>query len=225
MTAVRIAMLAALVVAPIRSAHAQWWRDAVVAARPTASAVAGFMDHRVDAGLGVERSSGPVFGGALDVKLIHGTSASLRAIAGTLDPRTGPAETRKVAQVDATGRLHVLPWLDATMRGTVRTYGSDLARQNWSQVALALEGLFPIAGNVEGSFGAVLIPFTRVSGHPSPDLALGGSTGLRWRAERLDIALNYAQERYDFPGTARGERLEEQGMLILRAGYRLGGGR
>jgi hypothetical protein len=218
-------VLAALLALPLRDARAQWWRDALVAARPTASAVAGFMDHRVDAGLGVERSSGPVFGGALDLNLIRGTSASLRAIAGTLDPRTGPAETRQVAQVDATGRLHVLPWLDATMRGTIRSYSSDLARQNWSQVALALEGLFPIAGNVGGSFGAILIPFTRVSGHSSPDLALGGSAGLHWRADRLDIAFSYMQERYDFPGTARGERLEEQGMLMLRAGYRFSGRR
>lgn len=225
MSAARVALLAALLALSVRSAGAQWWRDAFVAARPTASAVAGFMDHRVDAGLGVERSSGPVFGGALDMNLIRGTSASLRAIAGTLDPRTGLAETRRVAQVDATGRLHVLPWLDATIRGTIRSYSSDLAQQNWTQVALALEGLFRIAGNVEGSFGAILIPYTRVSGHSSPDLALGGSTGLRWRADRLDIGLGYQQERYDFPGTARGQRLEEQGMLTLRAGYRLGGGR
>jgi hypothetical protein len=223
MNALPVALLAALLALPLHSARAQWWREALVTARPTASAVTGFIDHRVDAGLGVERSSGPVFGGALDMDLIRGTSASLRAIAGTLDPRTGPAETRTVAQVDATGRLHVLSWLDATMRGTMRSYRSDLARQKWSQVALALEGIFPIAGKVEGSFGAILIPYTRVSGHTPPDLALGGSTGLRWRADRLDIGLSYQQERYDFPGTARGERLEEQGMLMLRAGYRLSG--
>lgn len=225
MTARRLALLAALLALPLRIAHAQWWREALTSARPTASAVLGVVDHRVDAGRGVERTSGPVFGGALAVDLVRGTTVTLRAVAGTLDPRSGPAERRETAQVDATGRLHVLPWLDATLRGTMRTYSSDLARQNWSQAALALEGLLPIAGTVEGSFGAILIPYTRVSGHPPPDLALGGSAGLRWRSERLDIGLGYLQERYDFPGTARGERLEEQGMLLLRAGYRFTGRR
>lgn len=202
---------------------AQWWRAPLDVTRPTVAVLIGLADHRVDAGLGIERSSGPVFGGRVDGELQRGASLAVRAFGGTLDSRTPSAETRELAQLDATARLRVLPWLDASVAGTVRSYRSSLARQRWSQLALGVESGFPVAGDIHGTVGAVLIPFARVSGHAPPDLALGGMTGLRWHGDRLDLALSYMQERYDFPRTARGERLEEQGMLVLGAGYRLGG--
>lgn len=215
-------LLAAALAAAVSSADAQLWRRAVERTQPTVAVLSGVADHRVDIGLGVERSSGPVFGVGVLLEPFAGVSLDVRGLGGTLDARTPPAETRVLGEVGAIGRLRVLSWLDATLACTARSYRSSLARQRWSSVAIGGEALVPIAGGVEATLGGSLVPIARISGQASPKLAVTGSTSVRWRGERLDLWLGYALERYDFPAAARIDRVEEHSSLVLRGGYRIG---
>ena len=192
----------------------------------TGAAVLGMLDHRVDAGAGVEHTSGPVFGSQLDASQGPDLSLALRALGGTLDPRSPAAEARDVGEAQADVRMRVLPWLDARAGATVRGFTSTLARQRWTQLSLGADTrIGMLGGRIEGTAGAALLPYVHVSGHDSPRLAIAASMGLRHSNRRYEIGLAYALERYDFAEVAGVRRLEEHSSLVLRAGYRLGVGR
>lgn len=189
----------------------------------TGAAVAGMFDHRVDAGAGVERTSGPVFGIQLDASHGPDLSLAIRALGGTLGAKSPAAEARDVGEVQADARMSVLPWLDARAGATVRGFTSALARQRWTQLSIGADTrIAMLGGRIEGTAGAALLPYVRVSGHDSPRLSIAASMGLRHSNRRFEIGLAYALERYDFAEVAGVSRLEEHSSLILRAGYRLG---
>ena len=214
--------MATLAVAP--NLHAQ---DVQPPARVllTGAVVVGVLDHRVEVGAGVERTSGPVFGVQLDASRGPELSVALRALGGTLDARSRAADARDVGEVQADARLHVLPWLDARAGATVRSFTSALARQRWTQLSLGADTrIAMLDGRIEGTAGAALLPYVRVSGHDSPRLAIAASMGLRHSNRRYEIGLAYALERYDFAEAAGIRRMEEHSSLVIRAGYRLGSG-
>lgn len=214
--------MATLAVAPML--HAQ---DVRPPARVllTGAVVLGLLDHRVDVGAGVERTSGPVFGIQLDASRGPELSVALRALGGTLDARSRAADARDVGEVQADARLHVLPWLDARAGATVRSFTSALARQRWTQLSVGADTrIAMIDGRIEGTAGAALLPYVRVSGHDSPRLAIAASMGLRHSNRRFEIGLAYALERYDFAEATGVRRMEEHSSLVIRAGYRLGVG-
>lgn len=218
--AARIAVMTTLAVAPMLHAQDVPPPGGVLL---TGAAVLGVLDHRVDVGAGVERTSGPVFGVQLDASRGPELSVVLRALGGTLDARSGGAEARDVGEVQADARLHVLPWLDARAGATVRSFTSALARQRWTQLSLGADTrIAMLDGRIEGTAGAALLPYVRVSGHDSPRLAIAASMGLRHSNGRLDIGLAYALERYDFAEATGVRRMEEHSSLVIRAGYRLG---
>jgi hypothetical protein len=184
------------------------------------------IDHRVDAGDGVERMSGPVFGMQIDASRGPTLLVSLRALGGSLDARSRVADPRDVGEVGADARVRVLSWLDARAGATVRGFTSSLARQRWTQLSLGADTRVPMLGGaIEGTAGAALLPYVRVSGHASPRLAVAASMGLRHASRRYEVGLLYQLERYDFAEVAGVSRAEEHGALLLRAGYRLGLGR
>ena len=192
----------------------------------TGAAVLGMLDHRVDVGAGVERASGPVFGIQLDASQGRELSFALRALGGTLDARSPAAEARDVGEVQGDARMRVLPWLDARAGATVRGFTSPLARQRWTQLSVGADTrIGMLGGRIEGTAGAALLPYVRVTGHDSPRLAIAASMGLRHSNRRFELGLAYALERYDFAEVAGVRRLEEHSSLVLRAGYRLGVGR
>jgi hypothetical protein len=192
----------------------------------TGAAVLGMLDHRVDAGAGVERTSGPVFGFQLDASQGADLSFALRALGGTLDGRSPAAEARDVGEVQADARMRVLPWLDFRAGATVRGFTSALARQRWTQLSIGADTrIAMLGGSIEGTAGAALLPYVGVTGHDSPRLAIAASMGLRHSNPRYEIGLSYALERYDFAEVAGVRRLEENSSLVLRAGYKLGVGR
>jgi hypothetical protein len=221
--AARIAVMTTLAIAPMLHAQDAQPPSGVLL---TGSAVLGMLDHRVDIGDGVERTSGPVFGIQLDASRGSELSLALRALGGTLDARSRRAEARDVGEIQADARLHVLPWLDARAGATVRSFTSPLARQRWTQLALGTDTrIAMLDGRIEGTAGAALLPYVRVSGHDSPRLAIAASMGLRYSNRRLDVGLAYALERYDFAEATGVRRLEDNSSLVLRAGYSLEVGR
>ena len=192
------------------------------------SAVAAFADHRVDAGLGPEHSSGPLFGAQLDLEPDERIMVTLRALGGTLnpDPKTEAAETRAVGELALTTRLEMVSWFRGTVTALGRSYAGPLARQHWSELSLGGEGHGMLIDRIlEASVGVSLAPVVRVSGRNGPDLAVAGLARLRHSGERLDLSLGYSLERYDFASTGGVRRFEEISMLVFRGGLRIGGRR
>lgn len=197
----------------------------VEALQPAVSVVGGAADHRVDAHLGVEHSSGPVAGVRVDLTPVEGTSLFVRALGGALgaDPRTPAATERDVGEVAMGARVRLLGWLDGRGTLTTRAFSSALARQRWTSASLGADvRTTMLDGRIVGTVGGELFPLVRVSGHPSPDVAFGASTGVRWVSRRYVLALGYQLESYNFPSDPLGRRVEEHSMLTIRAGYRFG---
>lgn len=218
-----LAVLFALATLPAGArAQAAWIESALARTRPAVSATIGLMDHRVAADPGYERASGLVFGGQLDLAPVPNATVSLRALGGTLDPRTPAAEGRDLGELDARARLRLLPWLDAAGGATVRSFASTLARQRWTQFSIGAETrMSMLQGRIVGVAGGSLIPLVRVSGQPSPTLAVAALMGIRTTTRQYELGLDYLVERYDFAATAgRVKRAEGNSVLAIRAGYR-----
>lgn len=187
------------------------------------SVVTALADHRVDTGLGLERSGGPLFGAQLDLEPDQRITVTLRALGGTLNPKTDAAETRGVGELALTTRLEMTSWFRGTVTALGRSYDGALARQHWSELSLGGEGHGMLIDRIlEASVGLSLAPVVRVSGRDGPDLAVAGLARLRHSGERLDLSLGYSLERYDFAGTGGPRRAEEISMLVFRGGLRIG---
>ena len=203
-------------------AQRAWIDSALARTRPAVSATVALMEHRVAADPGYERAAGLVFGGQLDLAPLPNASVSLRALGGTLAPRTAVAEERDVGELDARARLRLLPWLDAGAGATVRSFASTLARQRWTQFSIGAEARMSLLqGRIVGVSGASLLPLVRVSGQPSPTLAVAALMGIRSTTRQYELGLDWLVERYDFAATAgRVKRAEGNAVLAVRAGYR-----
>lgn len=187
------------------------------------SVVVASADHRVDAGFGPARTTGPLFGAQLDLAPDERIAVSLRALGGTLNARSPNAETRGVGEIALTTRLDVLSWFRGTVTALGRSYDGALARQHWSELSLGGEGHAPLVdGILDASLGVSLAPVVRVSGRQGPDLAVASLARLRHSGERLDVSLGYSLERYDFASAGGNRRVEEISMLVLRAGIHIG---
>lgn len=192
------------------------------------SVVAGMADHRVDAGAGRERTSGPLFGAQLEIEPADRMTISLRGLGGTLGPdrKTPAAEARGFGELALATRIDVLTWFRGTAAAVARSYDGSLARQRWGELAVGGEGHAAlIDGVVDGTIGLSLAPIVRVTGRDGPDLAIAGTARLRHVGERLDLALAYTLQRYNFPGVNGVQRVEELSVLVFRAGLRIGGPR
>lgn len=189
----------------------------------TSAVVVGTADHRVDAGGGIERTSGPIFGIEVDGSRTPTLALSVRAIGGALDTRSRAASQRDVGEVGADVRMRILSWLDARGGMTARGFTSSLARQRWTQLSIGADSrVLILGGAIEGTAGAALLPYVRVSGHESPRIAGAASMGLRHESARFEVGLSYQLERYDFAQVGTVTRAEEHSTLLLRAGYRFG---
>jgi hypothetical protein len=192
--------------------------------QPAVSVVGSAIDHRVKANTDFERTTGPLFGVQVDAVPLEGMVLSLRALGGALRPAHGSAaDARDLGEVAAVMRMRLLPWLDGRGGLVSRTFSSSLARQRWTTAQIGAEVRIPMLdGRIEGTAGGLLLPIVRVSGHSSPDLAIGTSMGIRHVSRRYILALNYQLERYDFPEVSGTRRVEEHSTLSIRAGYRFG---
>ena len=218
----RRASLLALVAITLPTAHAGA-QGRLTLPTGAVSVVAASADHRVDTGLGPERSTGPLFGAQLDLEPDERVMVTLRALGGTLNPQTPAAETRAVGELALTTRLDMVSWFRGTVTALGRSYDGPLARQHWSELSLGGEGHGMLIDKIlEASVGLSLAPVVKVSGRDGPDLAVAGLARLRHSGERLDLSLGYSLERYDFAGRGGTRRVEEISMLVFRAGLRIG---
>lgn len=196
--------------------------------RPGAAQVvsaAGFVssvEHRVDAGYGVERSSGVLGSAQVSVGLPPRVELSLMAGAGSLERDSVNAEDRDIAEIRVDARYRTLPWLWLETGVATRTYSAPIAVQRWTSLRLGAEARLPFfGGRAEGVGRLLFLPLVAVTGLDQPELALTAAAGIEYHVGPVAAGLFYSLERYDFPvrdGIARAEQLS---ALTLRASAQL----
>ncbi len=179
-------------------------------------------DHRVDAGLGVERATGLLVGGATLLRY-RGIALTLFGEAGHLTAVQGSGGIdRDVSQLGAVAQFAPLPWLVLESGVTVRSFGTVVARQRWTLVRAGAEARVPLSGEALWAVGhAHLLPLVSVNGLPNAATAFDAGTGLAYRHGRLLFDLTYTLERCDFPSQGSTQRSEQLGTLALRGGVQL----
>ena len=185
--------------------------------RTTGTASASLFMHQVDIGYGVEESTGLVFGvegeidaGARLVLVVH-------AAGGSLSTQAIGAQDRNVGEIGVRASVVPRPWLALFGGAMSRTYSTALARQRWTTVELGAEAradfaTIPVRGVLRGG----LLPVVSVRGLPDPNVALTAAAGLEYSTGAFTGGMFYGLERYDFPDTGAGRRLEQVSTFSFR---------
>jgi hypothetical protein len=174
-------------------------------------------EHRVDAGAGVEVSTGTVFDGG--VRLGFGSRTEIGAVGrtGVLHPGRGATLGRDVAEFGIDGAYRMLDWLDVVGGVRLRAYTTAVARQRWTAPYLGAAARVPFAARgLRGVLSVAVHPFAAVSGLSRPEVALSGGAGMEYRRGGLEVQLLYALERYEFARGAPDRRREQLATLALR---------
>ncbi|MGI8497607.1 MAG: hypothetical protein ACR2OG_08520 [Gemmatimonadaceae bacterium] len=185
------------------------------------SVFAAVADHRVNIGDGVERSSGTVMG------VVVGVDWTRLQLEGTLaGGDLGAVDAKGISRAMGEARLDVSraarSWLVLHAGALTRRYSSAIAAQRWVIARTGAEGRMTL---LDGALvaGALVTfdPVVSVSGTRRPNMSIGASTSLSYRAGRLSVRLAQSLERADFPSRDGEPRLEQLSMLTLGIGWRL----
>lgn len=188
----------------------------------TASLTTGIVEHRVSIGDGAEQATGVVAGLAVNGRVRPWLDLRLAASGGRLQADWEPSEDRTLGQIDVTADAFPLPWLGLVTSVVVRGYEGALARQRWTMLSVGPEGRMALYGSsVHGTARVGFAPLVSVSKTTGPERALLGSVSLSYERRRLEVGLEYAIERYDFPATAGERRLEQLSGLGVRAAWKV----
>ena len=183
-------------------------------------AVAGGLawgDHRVDMGLGVERSAGTMFDVRLTLEPPGKVKIAATAQTGVLHPGDGATLSRELAEVGIEASYRARDWLDVEGGMRVRSYTTVLGRQRWTLPYLGVASRVPFAlDGLEGVVGIGVHPFVAVSGLPDPEIALSSRVGMRYAKGRLGVELVYALDRFDFARGTADQRLEQYSAITAR---------
>jgi hypothetical protein len=181
---------------------------------------AALVEHRVDAGAGVEVSSGPLLGMGLEGRFGDRFRAGLEVGAAALSSE-GQADDRDLAQLRLAAGFQATPWALLEAGYFMRTYTTPLARQRWSGVFAGATARVPFAARHLVALGVVsLLPSVSASELDSPGPSLAAAAGVEWRVSRVAVGLTYGVERYDFPAQAGVLRSERLTSLALRIAWR-----
>jgi hypothetical protein len=201
---------------------------AAAATRPGTAQVlsaAGFLssaDHRVEAGFGLERSSGWIGGARVTVGLQPRVEIDVTALAGALERDSANAEDRGVAEIRLDARYRTLSWLWLETGVGTRTYSAPIAVQRWTALRLGAEARVPFFGDrAEGVSRLLLLPLVSVTGLDQPELALTAAAGIEYRFGPVMAGVFYWLERYDFPVQDAVARAEQLSGLLVRASARV----
>jgi len=180
-------------------------------------------DHRVDAGVGVERAAGVLVGGTTRLRLPHGIAFTVSGETGHLTAVQGTGGIdRDVSQLGAAVEFVPLAWLALESGVMVRSFGTVVARQRWTLVRAGAEARIPLSGETIWAVGrAHLLPVVSVNGLPNAATAFDAGTGLAYRRGRLVLDLTYTVERCDFPWQGSTRRSEQFGTLMIRGGAQI----
>lgn len=189
----------------------------------TVAGVGEAAQHRVDAGNGLELSSGTVYGASLTAQLGAKLEFGVLGTTGTLTRDSGGAENASLARGEAHVAVLAMPWLALSAGLDMHTFRTPLAVQRWTSLRVAAEGRLAFAGDNIWAIGRFeLYPLVDVTGLDHPNRAFGAASGLGFGAGRIVGDAVYSLERYDFPAVNGVARIEQLSSLRLRVGVALG---
>lgn len=180
----------------------------------------------MQAGYGVEVSTGPVFAGSATVELGKRIGLTALAQAGVLEPGSGADLERELSEAGVLGAYRVLQWLSIEAGVRWRAYSTALARQRWMmlEIGAAVRVPFAVRG-LYGLGGVALAPRVTVSGGTNPRPGFNARAGVEYAPGRLGVQLLYMRERYDFSPASGNRRLEQVSSAALRLTFGLLGGK
>lgn len=181
------------------------------------AAFVSLTEHRVDAGYGVERVSGPLGGASITLLIPPRVALRVATVGGSLTHDTEGAEDRDVGEVRIEACYRTLSWLTLEAGAATRTYTAPIAGQRWTMLQIGAEVRVPILdGRVDALGRFSLLPLVSVTGLEQPELALAASAGVEYHLGPVTAGLLYALERYDFPARDGIARLEQLTGLVAR---------
>ncbi len=186
--------------------------------RLTGAAGVSSVEHRVDAGYGLEISRGPLFHAGIRAVITGPWTVGLEGMAGTLSAEGGDASSRDVSELRGTLGFRATSWLRLEAGYGTRMYSAPIGSQRWNSASLAAEGSLSFANERLAGTGRVAwLPIVTVSDLESPDLAFAVAAGVEYRPGAFAFSLSYWLERYDFPAAAGVLRSEQLSGLRLGA--------
>ena len=187
----------------------------------TVAPLVSLVEHRVDAGFGVERSLGPIVGAVGTLRVGPRVEGAVRAVGGRLIGSTGVLD-RDVGELGVEASVVTVPWLALQAGAARRAYSTKLGRQTWTLVGLGAKARMAFAGDaIHSVWRAALLPAVSASGLRGPETAVRGATGLEYRVRTMTLCVEYSLERYDFPAEAGVRRLEQLSAVTLLLELRL----
>ncbi len=191
--------------------------------RLEAAGIGQSVQHRVDAGSGLELSSGTLYGAAVFATLNPRLEVGLEGITGSLTRDSGQAENATLARAEAHVAVFPMPWLALRAGLGIHTFRTPIAVQRWTTMRVGAEGRLEfVGGALSGIARFELYPVADVTGLSRPNRAFGAASGLRFGAGALSAEVLYTLERYDFPETGGVARVEQLSALRVSVGVRLG---
>ena len=191
--------------------------------RVSAEGVGRSVQHRVDAGNGVELSSGPIYGVSVSGAFGPRVEVLIEGLTGSLTRDSGQAENATLTRGAAYVAVLPMPWLALRAGGVIHTFKTPIVVQRWTSLRVGAEGrLAFVGGAVTGIVRLELYPLVGVTGLDRPNRALGAASGLRFGAGVFTGELLYTFERFDFPPVGGVQRVEQLSALSVGVGVRLG---
>ena len=182
----------------------------------------GRADHVVSVGNEPVSAQGTTLGLSVTVAPTSWIEVHARSASGSLTASENSQSNHDLAELEGGVSVLVLPWLAATLGAEARSYSGTLATQRWKAFRTGAEARLDLANGARGVIRASAFPKVTVDGLESPNLAIGGATGIELRRRRLFASLLYSIDRFDFPSGPAGSRVEQLSSLMLQAGWRFG---
>jgi hypothetical protein len=187
-----------------------------------ASGEGRYVQHRADAGSGVEVQSGTIFGGAAMVGIGPHVEIAGSGSTGTLNADSGNAVDAKLSRGEAHVAVLPVPWLALRVGGAIHTFSASFAKQRWTSLRLGGEGRAAfVGGKLQGVVRFELYPVVSASGLVKPNRGFGAASGLTFTSGMAVLSVMYELERYDFPAVSGFARREQMGTLVMGVGLRL----
>ena len=184
---------------------------------------ARYVQHRVNAGNGVELSSGSIFGARGLIGI--GTHVEIAASVdqGSLNADSATADNADLARGEATVTVLPVPYLGIRVGAEQHTFTTPVVTQRWTSARIGGEARLAFHGGVVSSLLRFdFYPTVSVSGTAKPNTAFGGASGLAFHSGIVYAAITYELERYDFPSSGGLTRHEQLSYLVGTVGLVLG---
>jgi len=188
---------------------------------------AGFGEHRIDipttaGGLGLEKTSGAIYGGGADILTGGVLSFRFQFMTGTLTSDTATASDRTVYDGSFDAGLNIAPWLTVLAGGEARTY-ETIATERWLMLRVGGEASFSLGGGpLRGIARIFLMPLVSLASSQStptaPSFGVQSRFGLGFENRTFSSSLTYDIERYSFPSNT--SRREQFAALMFKLGYK-----